>query len=183
MKETGTEIAKIVQMANRLSARVMREEGLGKAEADLVRLVREQPGISQKIAGETLDMDKGAVARRAVNLEKKGYLTRKNNPADARSQLLYPADRAERFRDSDASAEEAFYQWLFATLPEAERAAFYDTVHKLSRSAETESNDGFPNVCDRLGRPALKTENGPENRQRKPAGTAKSRREPDVWLL
>lgn len=170
MSGTGNEIAKIAQTANRLSMRVMREEGLGPAESDLVRLVREQPGIQQKTAGETLGMDKGAVARRVVNLEKKGYLARKNNPADARSQILYPAKQAQQIKDSDASAEEAFYQWLLGTLSEEERAAFCEIVHKLSLSAEQESSDGFPNVCELLDRPAFETESVRRSRPRKPAG-------------
>ncbi|MCC8017770.1 MAG: MarR family transcriptional regulator, partial [Lachnospiraceae bacterium] len=149
----------------------MREEGLGSAEAELIRLVREQPGISQREICERLNMDKGAVARRAVNLERKGYLTRKENPADGRSQLLYPSGRADSLENSGEAAEKFFYDWLLEVLSVQEREAFCDALRLLGGRAEQESADGYPNVCERMQRPGFET-NVPQRRQKGARGTS-----------
>ncbi|MCC8045265.1 MAG: MarR family winged helix-turn-helix transcriptional regulator [Clostridiales bacterium] len=107
MSDSGNEISKIAQTANLLSVRLMREAGLGTAEYELLRLVKQQPGISQKDACARLGMDKGALARRAVNLEQKGYLSRRSNPKDARSQLLFPEEKTAKMNDA-GSAEDFF---------------------------------------------------------------------------
>ncbi|MCD7954863.1 MAG: MarR family winged helix-turn-helix transcriptional regulator [Lachnospiraceae bacterium] len=146
MNNSGNEISKIAQIANRVSVRQMREAGLGTAEYDLLRLVKQQPGISQKDAGARLGMDKGALARRAVNLEQKGYLTRRSNPADARSQLLFPEPKTDQMDNAGASAEAVFYDWLLECLPDDEREQFCDVLHILEERARKESEDGFPNV-------------------------------------
>ncbi len=73
----------------KFTVQTMKEEGIGTAEFDFIHLVRHNPGITQTEVRETLKIDKGAAARRAASLEAKGYLERKPNPADGRSQLLY----------------------------------------------------------------------------------------------
>ena len=87
MDKTKRQITKIAREANKLVIRTMKDDGIGSGEMDLIHLVRHNPGISQKEACLRLNMDKGAVARRTASLEQKGYLTRKENPADGRSQL------------------------------------------------------------------------------------------------
>ena len=71
-----------------------------------------------------LKIDKGAAARRAASLEAKGYLVRKPNPDDGRSQLLYATPKAEKLKNSKAAIETIFYAWLVEELPEAEREPF-----------------------------------------------------------
>ncbi|MCD7818927.1 MAG: hypothetical protein LUH07_07740, partial [Lachnospiraceae bacterium] len=151
--------------------------------------------------------DKGAVARRAVNLEQKGYLTRKENPADGRSQLVYPSEKADSLKNSGNAAEELFYEWLLEAFSEKERESFCEMLDILCQKAEQESRDGYPNVCERMQHPALGRESCVmQNRHTtmtRPASGIKSdagqeegssdserevparekRREPDVWLL
>ena len=47
----------------------MKEEGIGTAEFDFIHLVRHNPGITQAQVRESLKIDKGAAARRAMRLE------------------------------------------------------------------------------------------------------------------
>ncbi|MCD7882814.1 MAG: MarR family winged helix-turn-helix transcriptional regulator [Lachnospiraceae bacterium] len=212
MNNSGKEISKIAQIANLLSVRQMRGAGLGTAEYDLLRLVKQQPGISQKDACAQLDMDKGALARRAVNLEQKGYLTRRSNPKDARSQLLFPEPKADQMDDAGDSAEDAFYGWLLEGLSEEERGQFCEALRILEERARKESEDGFPNVnvkpglarsvAEREERPAAAEVSGAQplsgTKKKKTADTQlpsaqdesdpkpekRSRRQdPDVWLL
>lgn len=93
MDQAGRKITKIAREVGKFTVQTMKEEGIGTAEFDFIHLVRHNPGITQTEVRETLKIDKGAAARRAASLEAKGYLERKPNPADGRSQLLYATKR------------------------------------------------------------------------------------------
>lgn len=88
-----TENNKIAREAGKFTVQAMKEEGIGTAEFDFIHLVRHHPGITQTEVREQLKIDKGAAARRAASLEAKGYLIRKPNPWDGRSQLLYATEK------------------------------------------------------------------------------------------
>ena len=124
----------------------MKEEGVGTAEFDFIHLVRHNPGITQTQVRESLKIDKGAAARRAASLEAKGYLIRKPNPEDGRSQLLYATPKAEQLKNSKAHIEALFYEWLLAELSEEEKKSFSETLHKLYLRSKKESRTGFLNV-------------------------------------
>ena len=88
MDDTQRKITKIAREAAKFTVQTMKAEGIGTAEFDFIHLVRHKPGITQAEIRETLKIDKGAAARRAASLEAKGYLVRKPNPEDKRSQLF-----------------------------------------------------------------------------------------------
>ena len=108
MDETGRKITKIAREVAKFTVQTMKEEGIGTAEFDFIHLVRHNPGITQTTVRESLQIDKGAAARRAASLESKGYLVRKPNPADGRSQLLYATEKAECLKNSKAKIEGIF---------------------------------------------------------------------------
>ena len=146
MDQTGRKITKIAREVGKFTVQTMKEEGIGTAEFDFIHLVRHNPGITQTEVRETLKIDKGAAARRAASLEAKGYLERKPNPADGRSQLLYATKKAEALKNSKASIEAVFYEWLLAELPEAEKVAFCKTLDTIYRRSKQESRAGFPHI-------------------------------------
>ena len=159
MDETGRKITKIAREVNKLTVQTMKEDGIGTAEFDFIHLIRHNPGITQAGVREQLKIDKGAAARRAASLEAKGYLIRRDNPEDGRSQLLYATEKAESLKNSKAEIETAFYEWLLSELPEAERDAFCRTLDALYRRAKRESRAGFPEMTRRV---AQTEENGHE---------------------
>ena len=112
MDETGRKITKIAREVNKLTVQTMKEDGIGTAEFDFIHLIRHNPGITQAGVREQLKIDKGAAARRAASLEAKGYLIRKPNPDDGRSQMLYATQKAEKLKNSKAYIEGVFYEWL-----------------------------------------------------------------------
>ena len=140
------EITKIAREANKLVLKTLKADGIGSGEMDMIHLVRHNPGITQKDAGVRLNMDKGAVARRAKNLEDKGYLIRKANPDDGRSQLLFATEAAEELKRTKTDIEESFYEWLFAELESEEKEAFFTTLEKLYIRSKSESRKGFPSI-------------------------------------
>ena len=146
MDNTERKITKIAREVSAFTVQTMKAEGVGTAEFDFIHLVRHHPGLTQTQVRETLRIDKGAAARRAANLEAKGYLIRRDNPEDGRSQLLFATEKAEGLRNSKAQVETTFYEWLLAELPEAEKAAFCKTLDTIYRRSKQESRAGFPHI-------------------------------------
>ena len=146
MDGTERKITKIAREVSKFTVQTMKEEGVGTAEFDFIHLVRHNPGITQTQVRESLKIDKGAAARRAASLEAKGYLIRKPNPEDGRSQLLYATPKAEQLKNSKAHIEALFYDWLLAELPEEEKKSFSETLGKLYLRSKKESRTGFLNV-------------------------------------
>ena len=150
MDDTKRQITKIAREANKITVRTMRESGIGSGEFDLIHLVRHNPGISQKEVSRELNMDKGATARRVASLEQKGYLTRKANPDDGRSQQLYATEKAEQLKHSKTAVETAFYQWLLEELNDEDRQEFTRILDELYHRSKKESRSGFPNIIEIL---------------------------------
>lgn len=150
MDETGRKITKIAREVGKFTVRNMRREGVGAAEFDIVHLVRHNPGITQTQVVQALNMDKGAAAKRVASLENKGYLIRRPNPADGRSQLLYAAEAADGLRNSKAHIEEVFYTWLLEDLDREEAEQFCATLDKLYQKSKAQRKADFRDVEARL---------------------------------
>lgn len=150
MDITKRQMTKIAREVNKLTVRTMKAEGIGSGEFDLIHIVRHNPGIFQKDICNMLNSDKGAIARRVARLEEKGYLLRKANPKDGRSQLLYATEKAEALKTSKTSVETVFYDWLLEELTDREKEEFSRVLEKLYLRSKTESRAGFPNVTKKL---------------------------------
>lgn len=146
MDYSKRQITKIAREASRFTVRTMKADGVGTAEFDFIHLLRHHPGLTQAQIREELKIDKGAAARQAASLEAKGYLIRKENPADGRSQLLYATEKAENLRNSKVSLEQAFYEWLLSELPEEDRNEFCRILNDLYLRSKQQSRSGFPDV-------------------------------------
>ena len=136
---TKRKITKINREVSRLTAKVIKNSGVGTAE------IRKNPGITQKRLGDILSADKGAVARQAVNLEKKGYIIRRQNPRDGRSQVLYATEKADKLKDSKARTEALFYGWLEDDLTRREKQRLESIIDKLYVKCREESRNNFKN--------------------------------------
>ena len=143
---TERKITKIAREVEKLVLLSLRAEGVGTAEIDLIHALRHNPGVTQAKLAELLHADKAAIARRTKNLESKGYLVRKDDPNDRRSQLLYPTAQAETLKASKAEIESSFYEYLTSALTEEEQATFAALLDKLYTASKTESRAGFPHL-------------------------------------
>lgn len=157
MEQTGRKITKIAREVSKFTVQTMKEDGIGTAEFDFIHLVRHNPGITQAKVREQLKIDKGAAARRAASLEAKGYLERRPNPKDGRSQMLYATPKAESLKNSKAYIESVFYEWLIAELPAEERDAFCQTLDTLYWRSKRQSRAGFPDVSRIIAERGTKT--------------------------
>lgn len=152
MDSTKRQMTKIAREVSKFTMRTMKEDGIGTAEFDFIHVVRHHPGITQAGVREELKIDKGAAARRAAGLEAKGYLVRRENPNDGRSQLLYATEKAESLKNSKAYIEAVFYEWLLAELPEADKQAFCRVLNALYERSKRQSRAGFPDVTALIDR-------------------------------
>ena len=153
MDITQRKITKIAREAEKLVLLTLRDEGVGTAEIDLIHALRHEPGCTQARLAEILHADKAAIARRTKNLEAKGFLVRRDDPSDRRSQLLYPTEKAKGLKASKAEIEAAFYAYLVSTLTPEEAAAFAAALDKLYTASKTESRAGFPHFQKPVPRP------------------------------
>lgn len=144
MDLTERKITKIAREAEKLVLLSLREEGVGTAEIDLIHALRHNPGCSQARLAEILRADKAAIARRTKNLEAKGFLVREDDPADRRSQLLYPTEKAEAMKSSKTEIEASFYEYLLSGLSREEAETFAALLDKLYTASKAESRKGFP---------------------------------------
>ena len=146
MDITERKITKIAREAEKLVLVSLRDDGVGTAEIDLIHALRHNPGCTQAKLAEILHADKAAIARRTKNLEAKGYLIRRDDPSDKRSQLIYPTEQAENLKSSKAEIEASFYEYITSSLTDEETATFAALLDKLYAASKTESRAGFPHL-------------------------------------
>ncbi len=144
MDITERKITKIARETEKLVFLSLREEGVGTAEIDLIHALRHNSGCTQAKLAEILHTDKAAIARRTRNLEAKGFLLRREDPNDRRSQLLFPTEKAEEMKSSKAEIEASFYEYLTSCLTEDEAKTFAALLNKLYVMSKVESRGGFP---------------------------------------
>ena len=150
MEHSARKITRIAHEAERFVLLTMRGGGIGTAEIDCIQAVRHHPGITQTELAAALNTDKPAIARRTASLERKGYLRREPNPADGRSQLLYPTEQAQNLRNAKAASENAFYEYLLSGLDDTDRKKFLELLDILYRRSKEESRSGFLHVSAML---------------------------------
>ena len=150
MDPTKRQMTKIAREVSKLAGRMLRDQGIGTAEFDVVHVIRKNPGITQAGIRDQLGIDKGAMARQIASLEAKGFLIRKENPQDGRSQLLYATEKADQLKNSKAYIQSVFYEWLLEPLSDQQRQEFAATLEALYRRSREQSRAGFPEVVERL---------------------------------
>lgn len=147
MDATGRKITKIAREVSKFTVFQMKQDGIGTAEFDVIHYIRHNPGATQADIREALKTDKGGIAKRVANLEAKGYLVRKPNPRDGRSQLLFATEKAEELKNSKAKIESLFYEWLLMDLSGKDKEDFCRILDSLYRRSRANRREGFPEVA------------------------------------
>ena len=71
-----------------------------------------EQGISQQTLAERTAKDKACLTSLMLNLERKGYVCRKECPNDRRNKLVYLTEEGEKFHQWIAPMLEEYYQGL-----------------------------------------------------------------------
>jgi len=146
MDRTERKITKIERYAHQYTTGRLGNIGLGPSEYEFLHFVRHHPGTSQAQIAEVLKQDKAAIARRAVNLEKKGFIKILPNEKDGRSKMIFSTELAEVVKQSNVEIEEQFYEWLAEELPEDKFKIFLEVLEELYRKGKASRKLGFENV-------------------------------------
>lgn len=71
-----------------------------------------EQGVSQQTLAERTAKDKACLTNLMLNLERKGYVCRKENPNDRRNKLVYLTEEGEKFHQWIAPILKEYYQRL-----------------------------------------------------------------------
>lgn len=150
MDKTQAKITKIAREVNRAAIKIMKADGIGTSEFDLIHAVRKHDGITQAELSKILGTDKAAIARQVQRLLKKGYLVKSDNPKDKRSSLVRPTGKAQQLKVSKRQVESTYYSYLLEALTEEEQDVFCSLLDKLYHRSKEESLNGFPHIQERV---------------------------------
>lgn len=146
MEDSKRQITKIARDVSRYTQKKLKTYGIGPSELDVLHVVRKNDGVTQKFICDKCGFDKAAVARIIVSLEKKQLVTRKDNPNDKRSSLIFPTNKANALKDTKSQIEAYYYSWLFNDLDKKEKENFLNTLNKLYEKSKKESKNEFNNI-------------------------------------
>ena len=146
MDDTKRQITKIARECSRFTGKVLKDTGLGLSEYEFIHCIRHNPGISQESVREKLGLDKAAVARRAANLEKKGYIIRKQDPDDGRRRRIFTTEKSNSVKNSKVSAEEFFYEWLMESITGKDKDIFLAVLDRIYWKSKNERREDFRNL-------------------------------------
>ncbi|WP_352419175.1 MarR family transcriptional regulator [Proteiniborus sp.] len=148
MDSTQRKITKIAREALRFTSKVLKDTGLGLSEYEFIHCIRHNPGISQEGLREKFGLDKSAVARRAANLEKKGFIERKPDPNDGRGKQLFATEQANTVKNSKVLVESFFYEWLLQDVTGEEREIFLTVLDRIYWKSKNERRADFKNLIE-----------------------------------
>ncbi|MHA6533419.1 MarR family winged helix-turn-helix transcriptional regulator [Paenibacillus sp. BAC0078] len=102
MNSNKEPIGKLLSQLTRQSQKFLTKElmdyGIGSGgQHSFLKLIVNQPGITQDQMTAELKFDKATTARAVKHLEQSGYVERRTDPKDRRSSLLYPTTKAIEF--------------------------------------------------------------------------------------
>lgn len=140
MKPPQEPIGKLLSQVHRQHQRALVKELLpygigGGGQYSFLKLILNQPGITQERMTGEMKFDKATTARAVKQLEHAGYLERRVDPADRRSALLYPTSKAEAFAPQLNAILAEFNQKLAAGLTSEEVDQLVYLLQKLSRNS------------------------------------------------
>lgn len=100
--------------------------------------------VSQHELGEQLGIDRTTVVELIDDLERKGYVERRRNPADRRSYLLTLTSRGRSFQKRATQVFDAAANDFFGPLAGAERKAMADMLRRMIASADDQLKESSP---------------------------------------
>lgn len=146
MAKSSRELTKISRTVKRYATRVIRTYGIGYSEYECLHFIRHHPGTSQEDLRDWMMVDKAAVSRMVINLEKKGYIVRRINENDRRTKSLFVTEKDADIHTSAALAEVHFYDWLMTDIDSGELEIFRKVLHTIYLRSKEAGKSGFRSV-------------------------------------
>lgn len=92
-----------------------------------------EQGITQQVLAERTAKDKACLTNLMLNLEKKGYVCRKEDASDRRNKLVYLTPEGERFREQIRPVLDQVYV-------NTEKSIGQETLHRMLSELDTVFN-------------------------------------------
>lgn len=146
MDRTERKITKIERLAHQYTTGKLGNIGLGPSEYEFIHFVRHHQGTSQAVIADFLKQDKAAIARRAANLEKKGFIKILPDEKDGRGKKIYSTELAEIVKQSKSDVEAHFYEWLTEDVDDEKFAIFLEVLDEIYRKGKVSRKVQFSNI-------------------------------------
>lgn len=128
----------IVQSAQLYLNQAFKEKQLSSAETNvLMFLYTNGDQVSQDIIVTGVEVSKPAISRTIHSLEDKGYIIRKSNPADKRSNLISLTEKAWHEENYIQSVYAGFLSIAAQGLPAAKVVEFAELLQQVSDNIDS----------------------------------------------
>jgi DNA-binding MarR family transcriptional regulator len=131
----GALITIAARTGQELAKRRLNPMGLSVQLCGVMNLLGEGP-LSQQELGEQLGIDRTTVVELIDDLEKKGVVERRRNPADRRSYALHLTAKGRTVQKRATRAFDAAVDEFFGPLTSAERRALADMLTRVILGAQ-----------------------------------------------
>ncbi len=108
---------------------------VGSSQRFFVKMICEQPGITQDKLQPLVLLDKSNITRALDKLEKDGFITKKRYLRDKRTAHLYPTEKANAIYPKVVAIEEEWFEILLGDFTPEEKARFEALLQKAADGA------------------------------------------------
>ena len=106
----------------------------------LIDLLWNQGSMSQQQLADQMQKDKNSVTKLVDALERKGFVVRKQNRQDRRSNTLVLTEKAEGLKHGAKQKGISILDEMLVGISEEELRSFLETLHKLNRNMTSAGN-------------------------------------------
>ncbi|MBU3853850.1 MAG: MarR family transcriptional regulator [Candidatus Paraprevotella stercoravium] len=96
-----------------------------------------EQGVSQQVLAERTAKDKACLTKLMLNLERKGYVCRKEDSHDRRNKLVFLTEEGEAFRNWLAPQLKEYYRRLDDLVGEEKLKHIQDLLQEVQHALET----------------------------------------------
>lgn len=130
------QIAITYRCALRFREKELADTGLSGCQTPYLTALYRQPGLSQEEMARQLNVNKSSVTRQLAILEEKGYVLRMPDPADKRSLLIYPTEKALQLHDRIFACYDDWSRYLTQDFSPEEKEALSVLMGRIAAKAE-----------------------------------------------
>lgn len=123
--------------AMRYRERELEDTGLAGCQTPYLLALYRHEGLTQEELARYLNVNKSSVARQLAALEEKGYIRREADPADRRSLLVYPTEKANELQDRMRRVLRDWSDYLTADFTAEERETLSRLMSRVAERAES----------------------------------------------
>lgn len=107
----------------------------------LIDLLWNQGPLSQQELADQMQKDKNSITKLVDAIERKGFVVRRQNPDDRRSNTIILTDLANSFKDDAKTKGVSILNKMLNGIPEKELNSFLETLEKLCSNMTVSESD------------------------------------------